>query len=137
MAGATGPPWSTLDPPLCDASLAALDALGFPTMTPVQAATIPVFLSHKDVSVQAVTGSGKTYVLILSNSLYFVVKFGLVLVLERRDCGGVVTGQSHATEFSPSPHPRTLNFNPLCHTNHTHPKDQTNSTSFLTSSSSK
>lgn len=29
-------------------------------MTPVQASTIPLFLSHKDVIVEAVTGSGKT-----------------------------------------------------------------------------
>ncbi len=29
-------------------------------MTPVQSATIPLFLSHKDVVVEAVTGSGKT-----------------------------------------------------------------------------
>jgi ATP-dependent RNA helicase DDX55/SPB4 len=33
---------------------------GFIRMTPVQAATIPHFLSHKDVAVQSVTGSGKT-----------------------------------------------------------------------------
>ena len=29
-------------------------------MTPVQAATIPLFMKHKDVVVEAVTGSGKT-----------------------------------------------------------------------------
>jgi len=29
-------------------------------MTPVQAATIPLFLQNKDVVVEAVTGSGKT-----------------------------------------------------------------------------
>ncbi|OQV19420.1 ATP-dependent RNA helicase DDX55 [Hypsibius exemplaris] len=33
---------------------------GFSSLTPVQAATIPQFLSHKDVIVEAVTGSGKT-----------------------------------------------------------------------------
>ena len=32
----------------------------FKTMTPVQAATIPLFLGFKDVTVEAVTGSGKT-----------------------------------------------------------------------------
>ncbi|PWZ00287.1 DEAD-domain-containing protein [Testicularia cyperi] len=36
------------------------DDLGFQQMTPVQASTIPLFLSHKDVIVEAVTGSGKT-----------------------------------------------------------------------------
>ncbi|KDN40792.1 DEAD-domain-containing protein, partial [Tilletiaria anomala UBC 951] len=34
--------------------------LGFRQMTPVQASTIPLFLSHKDVIVEAITGSGKT-----------------------------------------------------------------------------
>ena len=34
--------------------------LKFKIMTPVQKATIPLFLSHKDVTVQAITGSGKT-----------------------------------------------------------------------------
>lgn len=29
-------------------------------MTPVQASTIPLFMKHKDVVVEAVTGSGKT-----------------------------------------------------------------------------
>ena len=29
-------------------------------MTPVQASTIPLFMRHKDVVVEAVTGSGKT-----------------------------------------------------------------------------
>lgn len=37
-----------------------VDAQKFTQMTPVQAATIPLFLDHKDVAVQAVTGSGKT-----------------------------------------------------------------------------
>ncbi|KAI8904829.1 P-loop containing nucleoside triphosphate hydrolase protein [Gorgonomyces haynaldii] len=37
-----------------------LGLLGYEQMTPVQAATIPLFLSHKDVVVEAVTGSGKT-----------------------------------------------------------------------------
>jgi ATP-dependent RNA helicase DDX55/SPB4 len=37
-----------------------VDAKQFHTMTPVQEATIPLFLQNKDVAVQAVTGSGKT-----------------------------------------------------------------------------
>ena len=37
-----------------------IDLLGFSQMTPVQAATIPLFLSKKDVVVEALTGSGKT-----------------------------------------------------------------------------
>lgn len=38
----------------------ATQECGFTHLTPVQAATIPHFLSYKDVAVQAVTGSGKT-----------------------------------------------------------------------------
>ena len=36
------------------------ESLGFEKMTAVQSATLPIFLSNKDVSVEAVTGSGKT-----------------------------------------------------------------------------
>ena len=32
--------------------LAAIDAMGFTTMTPVQAATIPLLLSYKDVAAE-------------------------------------------------------------------------------------
>jgi ATP-dependent RNA helicase DDX55/SPB4 len=41
-------------------SLDVIQALGYSQMTPVQAATIPLFMKHKDVVVEAVTGSGKT-----------------------------------------------------------------------------
>lgn len=34
--------------------------MNFTRMTPVQASTIPLFMAHKDVVVEAVTGSGKT-----------------------------------------------------------------------------
>lgn len=34
--------------------------MNFSKMTPVQASTIPLFMAHKDVVVEAVTGSGKT-----------------------------------------------------------------------------
>ncbi|KAJ8910503.1 hypothetical protein NQ315_012350 [Exocentrus adspersus] len=37
-----------------------IKSLNFPTMTPVQAHTIPQLLNKKDVAVEAVTGSGKT-----------------------------------------------------------------------------
>lgn len=37
-----------------------ISRLGFAKPTPVQSAAIPLFLSHKDVVVEAVTGSGKT-----------------------------------------------------------------------------
>ena len=45
---------------LSKASLATLERLQFHQMTPVQAATIPLFFQRKDVAAEAVTGSGKT-----------------------------------------------------------------------------
>jgi ATP-dependent RNA helicase DDX55/SPB4 len=50
----------TIQPPLSQGVLDFLDSQNFHTMTPVQEATIPLFLTNKDVAVQAVTGSGKT-----------------------------------------------------------------------------
>ena len=41
------------------------ERLGFTTPTPVQSQAIPLFLSHKDVVVEAVTGSGKTLAYLL------------------------------------------------------------------------
>lgn len=43
----------------------AIKDLGFEMMTPVQAAAIPLFLSNKDVVVEAVTGSGKTLAFVI------------------------------------------------------------------------
>lgn len=50
----------TIQPPLSQGILDFLDSKQFHTMTPVQEATISLFLQNKDVAVQAVTGSGKT-----------------------------------------------------------------------------
>ncbi len=53
--------WSTLKPALRPSIVHVLATrFGFGAMTPVQAATIPLLMTHKDVCVQAVTGSGKT-----------------------------------------------------------------------------
>ncbi|RFU30610.1 hypothetical protein B7463_g5741, partial [Scytalidium lignicola] len=52
--------WDALTPPLAEWILDAISAMGFDKMTPVQAATIPLFIGNKDVVVEAVTGSGKT-----------------------------------------------------------------------------
>lgn len=49
-----------IKPPLAQGILDFLDSKSFHRMTPVQEATIPLFLQNKDVAVQAVTGSGKT-----------------------------------------------------------------------------
>lgn len=52
--------WESLTPPLSQWILDALASMSFTRMTPVQASTIPLFMAHKDVVVEAVTGSGKT-----------------------------------------------------------------------------
>lgn len=52
--------WEGLTPALSEWMLDAISSMGFQRMTPVQASTIPLFMGHKDVVVEAVTGSGKT-----------------------------------------------------------------------------
>ncbi|XP_062561504.1 probable ATP-dependent RNA helicase DDX55 homolog [Armigeres subalbatus] len=52
--------WTDLTKPLSTPVLQVIEGLGFCKMTPVQAATIPLLLSYKDVAAEAVTGSGKT-----------------------------------------------------------------------------
>ncbi|KAF2091780.1 ATP-dependent rRNA helicase SPB4 [Saccharata proteae CBS 121410] len=52
--------WDALTPALSPCMLEAVSSMGFERMTPVQASTIPLFMGHKDVVVEAVTGSGKT-----------------------------------------------------------------------------
>lgn len=52
--------FADLEPPLSEPVLEALAQCGFEFCTPVQAATIPLLCSFKDVAVDAATGSGKT-----------------------------------------------------------------------------
>lgn len=53
--------WGALTPPLADWILDSINSNGWGArMTPVQAATIPLFRRNTDVVVEAVTGSGKT-----------------------------------------------------------------------------
>lgn len=56
----TGTRFSDLEPRLSEPVLQALTQSGFEYCTPVQAATIPLLCSYKDVAVDAATGSGKT-----------------------------------------------------------------------------
>ncbi|XP_025834168.1 probable ATP-dependent RNA helicase DDX55 homolog isoform X2 [Agrilus planipennis] len=53
-------PWEEIYPLLDEDIKKAIKTFNFPTMTPVQAATVPLLIAMKDVAVQAVTGSGKT-----------------------------------------------------------------------------
>ncbi|KAL4169641.1 hypothetical protein KRP22_010559 [Phytophthora ramorum] len=73
-------------PPLCAEILAETDALGFEHMTPVQAATLPLFLSNKDVCVDACTGSGKTLAFVLP----------IVQLLKAKLADGSITAPRHA-----------------------------------------
>jgi ATP-dependent RNA helicase DDX55/SPB4 len=57
--------FSELKPPLSDPVLQALTHSGFDFCTPVQAATIPLLCSFKDVAVDAATGSGKTLAFVI------------------------------------------------------------------------
>jgi ATP-dependent RNA helicase DDX55/SPB4 len=57
--------FQSIQPPLAQGILDFLDSKNFHRMTPVQEATIPLFLQNKDVAVQAVTGSGKTLAFLL------------------------------------------------------------------------
>ncbi|KAK6145555.1 hypothetical protein DH2020_022375 [Rehmannia glutinosa] len=57
--------FSDLNPPLSEPVLEALTSSGFEFCTPVQAATIPLLCSYKDVAVDAATGSGKTLAFVI------------------------------------------------------------------------
>lgn len=57
--------WSELAKPLNQHVLDVINSFGFDKMTPVQSATIPLFMSAKDVAAEAVTGSGKTLAFIV------------------------------------------------------------------------
>ena len=68
---------------LSPALLANLTTLGYLEMTPIQAASLPLILQHRDVIAQAKTGSGKTAAFSLGilaklNPMYFAIQ-GLVI----------------------------------------------------------
>jgi len=69
--------------PLSAPLLTNLTSLGYLEMTPIQAASLPLILQHRDVIAQAKTGSGKTAAFSLGilnklNPMYFAVQ-GLVI----------------------------------------------------------
>ncbi|XP_024422683.2 ATP-dependent RNA helicase DDX55 isoform X2 [Desmodus rotundus] len=79
--------WESLPVPLHPRVLGVLRELRFPYMTPVQSATIPLFLKNKDVAAEAVTGSGKT--------LAFVIPILEILLrreekLKKRQVGAII-----------------------------------------------
>lgn len=71
----SAPRFHELKPSLSENALSAIKSFGFTQATPVQSTTIPLFMTHKDVCVEAITGSGKT------------LAFGIPIfeILNRRD----------------------------------------------------
>ena len=69
-------------------TLAAVAAMGMVSMTPVQAAAIPLFLRNKDVVVQAATGSGKTLAYLLP--IFELLQRERDQPLENNDVGAMV-----------------------------------------------
>ncbi|XP_034827916.1 probable ATP-dependent RNA helicase DDX55 homolog [Maniola hyperantus] len=69
--------WTKVTPALSQPVLNCINKQGFKTMTPIQAAVIPLILTCKDVVAEAVTGSGKT--------LAFVVPMLELLMKKARD----------------------------------------------------
>ncbi|XP_051641580.1 ATP-dependent RNA helicase DDX55 isoform X2 [Manacus candei] len=65
MEAVTEGSWGSLPVPLSPGVLRALRELRFHQMTPVQSATIPLFMNNKDVAAEAVTGSGKTLAFVI------------------------------------------------------------------------
>ncbi|KAK5583532.1 hypothetical protein RB653_005129 [Dictyostelium firmibasis] len=57
--------WNKLENKLSNSTLNTINRLGFKSMSPVQSAVIPLFMSNKDVLVEACTGSGKTLAFII------------------------------------------------------------------------
>lgn len=47
--------WDALTPALAEWIIDAVSSMGFKRMTPVQASTIPLFMTHKDVVVEVNT----------------------------------------------------------------------------------
>ncbi|KAH7637247.1 ATP-dependent RNA helicase DDX55 [Dermatophagoides farinae] len=61
----------------------------FETMTPVQAASIPLFITNKDLIVEAVTGSGKTLAFVVP-ILQILLRKSQTETIKKHDIGAVV-----------------------------------------------
>ena len=92
-----------LDPPLSPGILQALESsegFSYQATTPVQAATIPHFLTHKDVLVEAATGSGKTLafaipvleILLRSSMTSKIYEVGALVIAPSRELSSQIHG---------------------------------------------
>ena len=79
--------FASINPPLSEGILSAVKSYNFQSMTPVQSAVIPLFLTNKDVCVQAVTGSGKTLAFLIPTIEMILRRTSL---LTKRQIGGLV-----------------------------------------------
>uniref|UniRef100_A0ACB8G010 ATP-dependent RNA helicase ddx55 n=2 Tax=Sphaerodactylus townsendi TaxID=933632 RepID=A0ACB8G010_9SAUR len=87
MDAGTEESWGSLPVELSPGVMRTLKELRFLHMTPVQSATIPLFMTNKDVAAEAITGSGKT--------LAFVIPIIEILLrreekLKKRQVGAIV-----------------------------------------------
>ncbi|THV08532.1 DEAD-domain-containing protein [Dendrothele bispora CBS 962.96] len=130
-------PWSSLPTPLTPWVLDVVESMGHERMTPVQNATIPLFMKHKDVIVEAVTGSGKTLAFVIP-VLEKLIRRGTKL--RKNDVGALIisptrelatqihgiftTFLSAQSQSSEDPGPSTLEYPPpllLVSSNHSSP----------------
>lgn len=81
--------WEELEVSLSSEVKNGIKSFGFPTMTPVQAATIPLLLGKKDVAAEAVTGSGKTLAFLVP-LLEMLVKRGVSEPWKQSEVGAIV-----------------------------------------------
>ena len=80
--------FDTLVPSLSEGILkCVVGKYGFTTMTPVQAAVIPLFLTNKDICAQAVTGSGKTLAFVIPMIELLLRRTSL---LKKKQVGGLI-----------------------------------------------
>mmetsp|Transcript_22121 Transcript_22121/g.27133 ORF Transcript_22121/g.27133 Transcript_22121/m.27133 type:complete len:770 (+) Transcript_22121:76-2385(+) len=80
--------FDSINPPLSPGILSAIkNHYKFNTMTPVQAAAIPLFLKNKDLCVQAVTGSGKTLAFLIPMVEMILRR---TVLLTKKQVGGLV-----------------------------------------------
>ena len=79
--------FQSINPPLSDGVLSLIQKCNFTSMTPVQAAVMPLFLKNKDVCVQAVTGSGKTLAFLIPMVEMILRR---IILLKKSEVGGLV-----------------------------------------------
>ncbi|XP_020609844.1 ATP-dependent RNA helicase DDX55-like [Orbicella faveolata] len=89
--------WSEIKPSLSHSILNVMEKLGFQTMTPVQTAAIPLFMSNKDVAVEAVSSSISPYQLIVIH--YFVI-FDFIFIFSINAVLGFLPKQRRTGLFS-------------------------------------